>query len=169
MNKWTKAIGAGLVAALLMFAIMMVGIHVTGIAPFNMPPSAAFLEVLGLNIGPLPLLAHFGYGAFWSAVLVGVYDDSVDIKKGLALGGGLWLFMMVVYSPVIGWGLFGLAGTPDLAKDAALYLEAGPKYAVMTLLLHALYGVVVGKLDEVWIGGGTESREASDAQPELAA
>lgn len=153
MNRWTKAIGSGLVASLAMFAVMMVGIHVTGIAPFNMPPSAAFLEVLGLNVGPLPLVAHFGYGAFWSFVLVAVYGDGVDVGKGLVLAGGLWLFMMVVYSPVIGWGVFGFGAAGEMAESAPLYLEPGPKYAVMTFLLHALYGAVIGKLNAVWISG----------------
>ena len=147
MNNLLKAAGVGLLASLLMFIVMMVGIHVTGIAPFNMPPSAAFLEVLGLNVGPLPLLAHFGYGATWSVALVALYGTSVDLKKGLALAGGLWLVMMVALSPLIGWGVFGLGAAGELAKDAALYLEPGPKYPVMTLLLHALYGLVIGKLN----------------------
>lgn len=147
MNKWTKAIGVGLLASLVMFVIMMIGIHGVGVAPFNMPPSAAFLETLGLNVGPLPLVAHFGYGAFWSAALVAVYGGSTDLFKGLTLAAGLWLFMMVVYSPLIGWGLFGLAGTPELASDAALHLAGGPKYAVITLVLHVVYGAIVGGLD----------------------
>ena len=152
MKNLSKAAGVGLVGSLFMFVVMVVGIHVTGIAPFNMPPSAAFLEVVGLNVGPLPLLAHFGYGAFWSAVLVALSGTSVDLKKALGLAGGLWLFMMVALSPVIGWGIFGFGGTADLAKDAPLYLEAGPKYAVMTLLLHALYGLVIGTLNPVVLG-----------------
>jgi len=56
-----------------MFLLMMLGIHGTGTAPFNLPPSAAFLGQFGLNMGPLPLLVHFGYGATWSLVLVGLY------------------------------------------------------------------------------------------------
>lgn len=156
-----KAAAAGLVASLAMFVIMMVGIHVTGIAPFNTPPSAAFLEVIGMNVGPMPLLAHFGYGAFWAVVLVALVGERINLQKALGLAGGLWLFMMVVYSPAIGWGFFGFGEAGELAQDAALYLEPGPKYAVITLVLHGLYGVIVGKLGGALIG--EESRGADDA------
>lgn len=150
MRNWLKAAAVGIVAALLMFVAMMVGIHVTGIAPFQMPPSAAFLETLGLNVGPLALVVHFGYGAFWAVVLVAVAGPSPDVKSGLGLATGLWLFMMLVLSPLIGWGIFGTAAGSQPA-DSALYLASTPKYVVMTLALHVLYGVVVGGLGGLWI------------------
>jgi hypothetical protein len=143
MKQLAKAAGVGLVGSLVMFIIMFVGIHVTGIAPFNVPPSAAFLETIGLNIGPVPLLFHFGYGAFWSALLVALAGASVDVTKGLALAGGLWLFMMVVLSPLIGWGVFGMSAG-QLEPDATLYLQPGPKYIVITAVLHAIYGGIIG-------------------------
>lgn len=142
-NNYVKAAGIGLLGSLAMFIVMVLGIHVTGFAPFNVPPSAAFLEVLGLNIGPVPLLTHFGYGAFWSVVLAGIYGSEADLKKGLGLATGLWLFMMLVLSPVIGWGVFG-SGAGQLDPEATLYLQPGPKYAVMTFVLHMLYGAIIG-------------------------
>lgn len=142
--KWLKAILIGLLGSLLMFIIMLIGINVTGIAPFNVPPSAAFLVSLDLYIGPLPLLVHFGYGAFWSAVLVGMYDNTVSFGKGIGLAFVLWLIMMVIYSPIIGWGFFGFGDAHQLAENSKLYLEAGPKYLVITLLLHLVYGATIG-------------------------
>lgn len=150
MNKWLKASTVGLFAALLMFVVMMLGIHVTGMAPFQLPPSAAFLETLGWNAGPLPLVVHFGYGAFWSVVLVALAGTSTGVKSGLGLATGLWLFMMLVLSPLIGWGIFGTAAGSQPA-DSALYLASTPKYVVMTFLLHVLYGAVVGGLDGLWV------------------
>lgn len=150
MNTWVKAAVVGLVAALLMFVVMMVGIHVTGIAPFKLPPSAAFLETLGLNAGPLPLVTHFGYGAFWSIVLVALAGSNADITKGLGLAGGLWLFMMLVLSPLIGWGVFG-SGAGTQSADSVLYLESMPKYVVITLVLHVLYGLVIGAGNGIWV------------------
>jgi len=149
--KWLKSAAVGAVGSLVMFAAMMVGINVTGIAPFNVPPSAAFLEQLGLNVGPLALLVHFGYGAFWSMVLVAWAGRDTSVGKGLTLAGGLWLFMMVVYSPIIGWGFFGFGDASSLAADAPLYLEPGPKYAVMTLLLHVVFGLIIGWLNPAWL------------------
>lgn len=149
--KWIKAASVGLLGSLLMFIVMMVGINVTGIAPFNVPPSAAFLQALGINVGPLPLLVHFGYGAFWSMVLVAWAGRDTSVVRGLVLAFGLWLFMMVVYSPIIGWGFFGFGDASSLAADAPLYLEPGPKYAVMTLLLHVVYGLIIGWLNPAWL------------------
>jgi hypothetical protein len=63
----------------------------------------------------------------------------------------LWLIMMVIYSPIIGWGFFGFADTSDLAQK--LQLEHGPKYLVMTLVLHLLYGLVIGWLNAMWKTG----------------
>lgn len=50
--KWIKAGTIGALGSLVMFALIMFGIHGAGIAPFNLPPSAAFLEKLGINVGP---------------------------------------------------------------------------------------------------------------------
>jgi hypothetical protein len=150
--KWIKAAVVGALGSLVMFALIMFGIHGAGIAPFNLPPSAAFLEMLGINVGPLPLLAHFGYGATWSVVLVAVSGRETTISKGLGLATGLWLLMMVVYSPLIGWGLFGFGGAGhQLAPSDPLYLGSPVKYVMATLVLHLIYGSIIGWLNPAWI------------------
>lgn len=157
--KWIKAAVVGALGSLIMFLFIAFGIHVTGFAPFNLPPSAAFLEKLGLNMGPLPLLAHFGYGATFSAVLVALYGADTDVKSGLTLAGALWLFMMAVYSPIIGWGFFGVGGAGhELAMDAPLYLGSPVKYIVATLVLHLIYGTIIGGLNPLWIEFQTNRR-----------
>ena len=149
--KWLKAALIGALGSLVMFAILFVGIHVTGVAPFNMPPSAAFLEKIGLNVGPLPLLAHFGYGATWSALLVALYGSEVTTTRGIGLALALWAFMMIVYSPIIGWGVFGFGGANHaLAPSHPLYLGSGVKYVVATLVLHLIYGGIIGGGNAAW-------------------
>lgn len=158
--KWLKAAAVGALGSLLMFIVMAVGIHGTGIAPFNVPPSAAFLTKLGLNAGPLPLVAHFGYGATWAVALAALYGSDASWKEGLTLAGGLWLFMMLVYSPFIGWGVFGFGGAGhSLPPGDPLYLGNPVKYVVSTLLLHVVYGVVIGTLVPRFIS--ESEREAS--------
>ncbi|WP_138429669.1 hypothetical protein [Fodinibius saliphilus] len=152
--KWVKSAITGLVGSLVMFIIMTVGINVTGIAPFNIPPSAAFLYTLGLNIGPLPVIVHFSYGIFWSVALYFFLKDNVSIKNGIYLAIALWAFMMIVLSPIIGWGPFGFGSANKLAVDSPLYLETGPKYLIMTLLLHLIYGSIIG-----WGNGQIGSNE----------
>ncbi len=154
MNKWVKAglVGAGgsLVMALVMFPAIQ-----AGVAPFNLPPSAALLERLGLNVGPLALVAHFGYGIFWSIVFVALFGERADVKRALGLAATLWLILMVIYSPAIGWGVFGF-GAADRAADHPLHLGSPIKYAVATLLLHAVYGLVIGTLNPAWATRGED-------------
>lgn len=150
--KWMKAATVGALGSLVMFAVIMIGIHGAGIAPFNLPPSAAFLEMLGLNVGPLPLLVHFGYGATWSLVLVALYGRDVSVGNGLGLATALWLVMMVGYSPLIGWGIFGFGGAGhQLSPSDPLYLGSPLKYVVATFVLHLIYGTIIGRLNTAWI------------------
>jgi len=132
-----------------MFLIMMFGIHGAGVAPFNLPPSAAFLERIGMNVGPLPLLVHFGYGAVGSVALVAVWGRDASVRSGLVLASGLWLIMMVVYSPLIGWGVFGFGSGYE--PGSPLHLGSPIKYMGATLVLHAIYGAIIGGLNPAWI------------------
>lgn len=160
--KWLKAAAVGALGSLVMFALIMFGIHGAGIAPFNLPPSAAFLEKIGLNVGPLPLLVHFGYGATWSLVLVGLYGRETSVGKGLGLAVGLWLIMMVAYSPMIGWGVFGVGGAGhELPPADPLYLGSPVKYVVATLVLHLIYGGIIGGLNPAWISSGSPEQTAA--------
>ena len=147
--KWVKAAAVGVLGSLVMFLFMMFGIYVTGMAPFNVPPSAAFLLSLGLPGMPLNLVIHFGYGAMGSIVLVSLFQKSTDYLKGFGLAIFLWLIMMFIYSPVIGWGIFGF-GPMDLPADAPLHLEPGLGYPIITLGLHLAYGAIIGCLNPRW-------------------
>ncbi len=61
--------------------------------------------------------------------------------------------MMLILSPVIGWGVFGAGDLPSkeiYQEGAKLYLEPGPKYMVATLVLHLLYGITIGWVNAGW-------------------
>ena len=92
----------------------LVGLFLDGPAPL----------VLGLG-----LLSHLAYGSFWGAVLSRVAVE-VTLWRGLVLGIALWLMMQVFVLPLLEWGLFGTAVTP--------------KIAIATLVLHLIYGSVLG-------------------------
>ncbi|MFB6275724.1 MAG: DUF6789 family protein [Halothece sp.] len=154
-----KAIVAGLVGGLIMFIVLMLGTN-QGIAPFNIPPSAAFLVSLGIPPKPLAPILHFAYAALGSVVLVLLFGRQTNVVKGIGLALILWLIFMLVYSPIIGWGIFGAAGpTTDLSKDAALYLGSSGKFVLITLILHVIYGIVIGWLDRHWIDWSSSSME----------
>lgn len=143
---------AGFLASLVMFLFIYLGITITGVAPFNIPPSAAFLYNLGIESDGYALLLHFSYGILWSYVLVYTFEEDVTILKALVLSLILWIFMMIVYSPLIGWGIFGLGYAHNLASDHPLFLEGAISYMVVTLFVHLIYGWILGFLNNRWLG-----------------
>ena len=117
-----------------MSTLMITG-YVSGRAPMPRPiPEAIALTLLG-DGAPKPLVrvlgvsAHLLYGGIFGAVLATI-TRPVTIKKGVGLGIGLWVIMEVVVLPFLGWGLFGTAITPAIA--------------IATLILHLVYGTLLG-------------------------
>lgn len=157
---WIKSGFVGAFGSLVMFAVMMPLIQ-TGVAPFHLPPSAAALKALGFPTQPLALLVHFGYGIAGSILLVACFGSQTDLTRGLGLAGVLWLLMMLVHSPLIGWGIFGTADTAGLPE--VLRLGSTGKYIVSTFLLHVVYGLIIGGLNPWWID--FESPRPTSADP----
>lgn len=148
MKPWMKSLISGLAGSLIMFILMMIAINGVGIAPFNMPPSAAFLQSLGITPKPLALIIHFGYGALAALFLHDVFKNKSKVVYGIGLAIAMWLIMMFVVSLIIGWGIFGTnAGT----IDGALALSSTPKYIISTLVLHVIYGLTIGLIQKAWI------------------
>jgi hypothetical protein len=131
--------GWGVVATLAMSALMILGV-VAGLSPMPSPIPAAIvnkgLGLLGVGL-PMPLImplaavAHLSYGGVWGAVLAAL-TRPVTIWKGIGLGIFLWFIMQIVVLPLLGWGFFGVSITPRIA--------------VATLILHLVYGTVLGWL-----------------------
>ncbi|HKJ71723.1 MAG TPA: hypothetical protein VKA55_08245 [Gammaproteobacteria bacterium] len=161
---WVKAAAVGFLGSLIIFLVMILGVKVTGFAPFNLPPSAAFLEALGLNIGPLAIIGHFAYGIVWAWILLALFGRGVNVANGLGVAGVQWLLLMLVYAPIIGWGFFGIGGPAHaLAPDEALHLGNPVKFLVLTLVLHAVYGGLNGWLIPRWIGAARSGQAARSA------
>ncbi len=127
-RDWRTAFGVGVANGLLL-SVVMVTAFKSGISPLPQPVGLAFAEtVLG---GPLPLpvglLFHLAYVTFWSMAFVAFLRDSLILRNALVLALALWIGVLVVFFPIIGWGLFGLA--------------IGPKLIVASLVPHLLFGV----------------------------
>ena len=144
--------GWGVVATIVMSLLMLLGL-ITGISPMPKPiPVAIMGKLLGPGT-PMPLilllaiLAHLLYGGIWGAILTGV-TRPVTLWKGLGLGIVLWLIMQIVVLPLLGWGFFGSAITP--------------KIAIATLVLHLVYGAMLG-----WLADRREHAVQVQAEPEL--
>lgn len=147
--EYTKSLIVGASTSFLMFLFLAPMIKFD-LAPFNLPPPSAFLTLFGWSEGPWPVLFHFAYGMFWSAVFVYLWGKKGTVWNGLALGMFLWVLLMVVYSPLMGWGFFGYGEAYLLDPKDPLYLAEGPNYMLIMLGLHLFYGGMIGWLNPLW-------------------
>ncbi len=114
-NEALKALGIGVVNALLLSAIMIPAFKF-GIAPMPKPPSLALAQlVIGPNV-PLPvgLLFHVAYVTFWSIAYVMYFWGRLTIWNALCLALVLWVVILMVFFPLFGWGVLGLEISPKL-------------------------------------------------------
>lgn len=130
---WTRAIGIGIGVSVLT-AIVMVALLKAGLSPFPKPPSLAFAETLLGRTLPMPvgLLFHTAYVTFWSVVFVR-YFPRKNLLTALGLAAALWVVILVVFFPVVGWGFAGLAISPQLIVASAVP--------------HLLFGLLLWGLD----------------------
>lgn len=131
-RSWGRGIGIGLLVGILTAAIMLAA-TAAGLSPFPKPPSLAFAEtVLGRSL-PLPigLLFHLAYVTFWCLVYVRFFPRR-GLGHALGLGFALWLVILVVFFPVVGWGFAGLSVSPKLIVASFV------PHLVFALLLWAL-------------------------------
>lgn len=147
--KYVKALIVGYAASFMMF-LVLAPLIMFDIAPFNLPPGSAFLSLFNYQYQPYPIIMHFVYGMFWSVVFVALLRKRASLWTGMAFGIGLWLLLMVVYSPIIGWGFFGYGDAYLLSPTDPLYLREGSSYLFITLGIHLVYGAIIGWLNPFW-------------------
>ncbi len=135
LERFTKGFAFGVVATVLMSALMILG-TVTGVSPMPKPIPPDIVGKWAVFLSPawvmvLAVFATLAYGGFWAG-FVSVAWRRVTFWHGLALGLVLWLAMSVTFLPWLGWGEFGAA--------------ASAKIPVATLILHLVYGITFGVL-----------------------
>ncbi len=128
LKDLAKAIGVGVAAAVLLSAVMVPAFKL-GVSPLPKPLGLAFAETLLGRTLPLPvgLLFHVVYVTFWAVIYVAVFRARRTLVNALFLGLVLWLIVLVVFFPVVGWGFLGLG--------------VGPKLIVASLVPHLLFAV----------------------------
>ena len=128
MKDWLKAIGIGLATAILLSAIM-VPMSKLGISPMPKPLGLAFAETVSGTTLPLPigLLFHLLYVAAWCVLFIALFRHKATFVRALALGLLLWIVVLLVFFPVVGWGFLGLS--------------IGPKLIVASLVPHLLFAL----------------------------
>ena len=130
MQKLINGAVAGVVATLVL-SLMMLMKSKMGV----MPELNIIAMLAGMMGGTLVLgwVAHFMIGAAYGVVFYMANDKLPTksvISKGVILGVIGWLVMMLMLMPMMGAGLFGM--------------KMGLMAPVMTLVLHAIFGAVLG-------------------------
>jgi Family of unknown function (DUF6789) len=133
MNKWIKGMLAGLVATVVLSALMVMK------GKMGLMPDVNVIAMLAGKMGGSIIMgwaAHFmigtvGYGLAY-ALLFSELPFGNHITRGIAMGITGWLVMMVVVMPMMGAGMFGLS------------LPSGMMVPVATLMLHIVFGAVLG-------------------------
>ncbi len=133
-RTWLRAIVIGLVVSALT-ALVMVTLMKTGVSPLPKPLGLAFAETLLNRSLPLPvgLLFHTAYVTLWSVVFVRFFPRR-NIKSALLLAGALWLGVLLVFFPMVDWGLAGM--------------NVSPKLIPASFMPHLLFGVLLWALDK---------------------
>lgn len=133
MKTYINGILAGLAATVVLSVLMIIK------AKMGMMPDVNVIAMLAKTMGGGPAigwLAHFMigvviYGVIYSAVFSKLPLTS-SAARGAALGVAGWLLMMIAVMPMMGAGFFGLG------------LASGIMVPIVTLVLHLIYGVVLG-------------------------
>lgn len=132
----------GLAATAAMTLLMVVGLFRHGPVAFRPFPVIVMAGIFP-HMTPLPLaivttLAHFAYGVL-AALAFSFLARPMSVGRGLAFALGLWIIMQTCFVPIFYNHLeFGLG-------------RGEPWTALYTLVLHVVYGGVLG-----WLGARDE-------------
>jgi len=131
MQTIPRGIVAGLVATVVLSLIMILKAAVGLLPQVNIVALLATLLGAPMLIG---WLAHFVIGALlWGIIFALIYPQLPGRgtgAKALVFSVAAWLAMMIVFMPATGAGFFGWA--------------IGPPAAVATLVLHLIWGAILG-------------------------
>ncbi len=121
-------------AATVVLSVLMVAKGMMGVMP-ELDVAAMLAAMIGAPI-IVGWIGHFIIGTVaWGggfAVLYDMIPGGNAVMKGIVFGIAAWLGMMIVVLPLAGAGFFGMS--------------LGMMAPVMTLVLHIIFGAVLGKV-----------------------
>jgi len=132
MNTYLTGIVAGLIATVVLSALMLLK-GMMGVMP-DLDVIAMIAGMMGAG-ALMGWIAHFMIGAIYGLVFAQVAGLGVmggTVARGVGLGVVGWLVMMIVLMPMTGGGVLGLA------------MPSGMMVPVATLMLHVVFGAVLG-------------------------
>jgi hypothetical protein len=164
MIIWLKEIAIGFLVSLVIMVLMLLLIQFD-IAPYTAPPPLAFAAAMNLHPWPTQgMIIHYIYGIFSALMFVVLFRRRLTLRNGLLHGLLMWTVFMLVISPVVGWGYFGIR-VAEYARvpDDPLYVRSLPGFLSVSLLLNLAQGAMIGWLSRRWIG--LSARRSSRTQP----
>lgn len=136
-GKIAKALAAGLAATLVLSALMIMKSMMDIMPDLDLPKMIAGM----MGAPDMPLIGwfvHFMIGIVIYGVAIAILDGGSSGKnsviRGLLISTAGWLVMMVMLMPMAGAGFFGMM--------------LGIMAPIMTLMLHLVFGAVLG-----WVYG----------------
>jgi len=133
-------VAAGLAATVVLSLLMLTKGWLPQLDPVLMLDGVAHAVFADLGL-PVPMagwLWHFIVGAFWwgplFAIMVPILPGQLMWQKGAYFGFGASLLIMLMVMPLAGAGWFGM--------------KLSPLQPIVTLLLHLVYGAVLGAMFE---------------------
>src|SRR6266567_569804 len=159
-----RAVNAGFIATAVMMVVMLIA-YGGAVLIGSQEPAAPILFrwIWALAHNPvtdytknalaLAVLLHFVAGIGWAVLYAWLAEPRLrgaGWQRGLQFSLVPWLLSLVVFLPILGGGVFGLA------------VGAGPLPVIGNLLLHLVYGATLGTLylqhaDRVLTESGTTS------------
>jgi len=134
-----KGLIAGFIATVVLSLIMVVK------SMMNLMPQLDVIAMLSVMMGSAAVMgwvAHFVIGTVLWGGLFALAAESLPggsyWVKGIVLGVGAWILMMVLVMPMAGAGFFGLS--------------LGIMAPVVTLVLHIIFGAVLGGVYGALVG-----------------
>ena len=116
-----RVIVIGLITAAVTAAVMFIGIK-SGVSPLPKPLALAFVQTLfgpGVPI-PVGFAFHAAWVTFFTFVYVMLFRESLNFAPAFWLAFLLWVSVLVIFFPLVGWGFFGIAVSPALIVASAL-------------------------------------------------
>lgn len=148
MGAATKSIAAGFGATLILSFIMIIKASMGLMPAMNAIALLTHMAHQMLGTPPAPAIGwilHFLIGSvLWGLAflaLIPVLPGKTPVPKALSFSVLAWLLMMLVLMPLAGQGLFAL--------------HIGIPAAIATLVLHLIWGAVLGLIYQ-WLGAARQ-------------
>jgi magnesium-transporting ATPase (P-type) len=149
-REWWKAVGVGVATAAIVAVLNVIALK-TQVSPLPKPLGLAFAEVVfGRSLPhPVGLLFHLAWVTFFSVVYVILWRNALTLRNAIILASVLWLLVLFLFFPIVGWGFFGLAVSPKLILPATVS--------------HLLFALILWSLCRLAFG---QSLERGHSQPQ---